>query len=91
MNLEKLAVHYITSKVLMGVQHVKKVALKIEGAGIKSSEMRCHITCSPITVMYTFNTLFYQIHTDCAVCSPITFMYTLQYTVLSNSHTLCCM
>jgi len=41
---------------------------KFKGVGFKSSGMRCHITCSPIT-----------------------FMCTLQYTVLSNSHTLCYM
>jgi hypothetical protein len=41
---------------------------KFKGAGHKFFGMRCHITCSPIT-----------------------FMYTLQYTVLSNPHTLCYM
>jgi len=68
MNLEKTTVHFITSKVLMGVQHVQELALR----SIRkrdSSFLGCaaisHVVLSHLCILC--NTQFYQIHTDCAI------------------------
>ena len=89
MNLEKLTVHYVTSKVLMCVQHVQELALRslrVQDSSLLGCAAIKHVVLSHSCILC--NTQFYQIHTNCAVRSPITFMYTLQYTVLTNSHTV---
>lgn len=83
MNLEKQTVHYITSKVLMGVQHVKELALR-SSRERDSSLLGCaaisHVVLSHSCV--PCNTQFYQFHSDCAICSPVT--VTSQQTLTSQ-------
>ena len=85
MNSEKPNLRYITSKVLLGVQHVKELALRSLGEW-DSSLLGCaavsHVyVCASIShvvpshLCIHCNTQFYQIHTNHAVCSPITCMY----------------
>jgi len=74
---------------------------KYKEAGLKFSGMRCHITCSPITFMYTLQYTVlsnshrlcymksYHIHVYFAIHSSITFTQTVLYVILSHSCILC--